>query len=137
MGGFPHPWMSAFHPCGSEVFLHLCSWHAAEAIKTRLIREGYPIEVRKKLVEQVWSWIKTPTIAEFATNRQLLLNNLRVKEQAYMASFHELKEPQFIMAHTRLQLNLECFSSQRSKSLCPVIKVSAIGIPPLANRLKR
>ena len=38
---------------GSEVFLHLCSWHAAEAIEKRLIRGGYPTEVRKKLVEQV------------------------------------------------------------------------------------
>ena len=84
------------------MFLQSCSWHAAEAIEKRLIRGGYPIEVRKKLVEQVWSWIKTPAITEFAMNRQLLLNSLRLKEQAYMASFHEPEEPQFIMAHTRL-----------------------------------
>ena len=55
IGEFPHLWMSAFHPCGSEVFLH-CSWHTVEAIKNQPIREGYPIEVRKKLVEQVWMY---------------------------------------------------------------------------------
>ena len=88
------------------MFLQLCSWHAAEAIGKRRIREGYPIEVRKKLVEQVCSWIKSPTITEFAMNCQLLLDGLRTKEKAYMASFYEPKEPQFIMSHTRLQSNL-------------------------------
>ena len=122
---------------GSKVFLQLCSWHGAEAIKKRLIREGYPIEVRKKLVEQVWSWIKPPTIVKLATNRQLLLDSLRAKEQAYIASFHEPKEPQFIMAHKRLRFNLQYVSSPRSRGLHLVIKVSGIGIPPLASRLKR
>lgn len=30
---------------GSSHVLQLCSWHAAEAIKKRLITEGYPLEI--------------------------------------------------------------------------------------------
>ena len=107
---------------GSDLFLQLCSWHAAEAIKKRLIREGYPMDVRKDLVDKIWRWIKSPTILELATNRQNLIDGLRAKDQDYLTSFYQPKEPQFVMAYTRLRPNLGCFSSQRSEGLHPVIK---------------
>ena len=43
---------------GSDLFLQLCSWHAAEAIKKRLSRQGYPMEPRAKLVNLVWECCK-------------------------------------------------------------------------------
>ena len=39
---------------GSSCFLQLCNWYAAEAIKKRLTREGYPVEARNPLADQVW-----------------------------------------------------------------------------------
>lgn len=33
---------------GSDCTLQLCSWHAAEALKARLIKEGYPKEIREQ-----------------------------------------------------------------------------------------
>lgn len=32
---------------GTNCTLQLCSWHAAEAVKTGLVREGYPKHVRE------------------------------------------------------------------------------------------
>lgn len=107
---------------GGDLFLQLCSWHAAEAIKKRLIREGYPMDVRGDLVKQVWEYIKSPTMSELAKNRQILLDGLRMKDQDYIASYYQPKEPQFVKAYTRLRPNLGCFSSQRGESLHPVVK---------------
>ncbi|KAL2043479.1 hypothetical protein N7G274_003786 [Stereocaulon virgatum] len=58
---------------GSSLFLQLCNWHAAEAIKKRLIREGYSKDNRDEPVDKIWKWIKSPTIPDIATNRQSLL----------------------------------------------------------------
>ena len=78
--------------------------------------------VRGELVDKVWSWIKSETMSELATNRRKLLDGLRAKEQDYITSFYQPKEPQFIRAYTRLRPNLGCFSSQRSEGLHPIIK---------------
>ena len=59
---------------GTECFLQLCNWHAAEAIKKRLTREGYPLETRKVLADLVWKWIKSETLADKERNRGLLLD---------------------------------------------------------------
>ena len=107
---------------GSDLFLQLCSWHAAEAIKLRLSRQGYPIKPRGELVDLVWKWIKSETLLELKANRRKLLDGLRVKEQAYLISFYQPKEPQFIRAYTKLRPNLGCYSSQRSEGLHPLIK---------------
>lgn len=56
---------------GTECFLQLCNWHAAEAIKKRLTCEGYLLETRKVLADQVRnscrcrakSWSLTGSIA--------------------------------------------------------------------------
>lgn len=45
---------------GTECFLQLCNWHAAEAIKKRLTREGYPVEKRKELADMVSKGSKLP-----------------------------------------------------------------------------
>ncbi|KAL2043431.1 hypothetical protein N7G274_003737 [Stereocaulon virgatum] len=122
---------------GSKVFLQLCSWHAAEAIKKRLIREGYPMDIRKKLVEQVWSWIKSPTIAELATNRQLLLDNLRAKEQAYMRASIGRRNPSLSWLIQGSGPILDAFRRSAVRAYIPLLKVSATGIPLLVSRSKR
>ena len=107
---------------GNEVFLQLCNWHAAEAIKKRLTREGYPMDPKAELVDHVWKWIKSETMLELATNRRKILDSLRVKEQAYFISYYQPKEHQFIRAYIKLLPNLGCYSSQRSEGLHPLIK---------------
>ena len=107
---------------GNEVFLQLCNWHAAEAIKKRLSREGYPIDPRRELIDQIWKWIKSETMLELATNRRKLLDGLRAKEQAYFISYYQPREHQFVSAYTKLLPNLGCYSSQRSEGLHPLIK---------------
>ena len=62
--------------------LQLCTWHAAEAIKKRLIKAGkYPQEVRKKLETLIWDYIKSPTIDELDERRRKLLNELHPAEK--------------------------------------------------------
>lgn len=36
----------------SDCTLHLCLWHIAEAVKVRLIKEGYPKEIRE--AKDIW-----------------------------------------------------------------------------------
>ena len=44
---------------GYDCALQLCTWHAAEAIKKRLIKAGtYPVEIRNELMALIWAWIK-------------------------------------------------------------------------------
>ncbi len=72
---------------GSDCTLQLCSWHAAEAFKARLIKEGYPKEVREEkdvgLHSLIWNWIKSPSVAELNLNREILAASPRPKEQDY------------------------------------------------------
>jgi hypothetical protein len=41
-----------------RVILQFCTWHAAEAIKRRLIAKEYTKERREKLNHLIWDWIK-------------------------------------------------------------------------------
>lgn len=43
----------------------ICTWHAAQAIKKRLIKAGdYPLEIRKELDSLIWAWIKSSTMEQ-------------------------------------------------------------------------
>ena len=55
---------------GSEVKLQLCSWHAAEAVKRRLIVEGYSSEMRSELTNLIWGWITSPTTEALSEKTQ-------------------------------------------------------------------
>ena len=65
----------------SDCALQWCSWHAAEAVKARLIKEGYPKETREAkdvgIHSLIWNWIQSPTINELHLNRQILAASLR------------------------------------------------------------
>ena len=110
----------------SDCTLKLCSWHAAEAFKARLIKEGYPKEVREEKDvgwhSLIWNWIKSTSVAELNLNRGILAACLHPKEQDYLHSYWQRQVPQFVRAYTRLLPNLGAESTQRSESSHPIIK---------------
>ena len=106
----------------TALVLQLCSWHAAEAIKKKLTREGYPQEKRKELANLIWAWIKSPTLDLLERNRGVLLNNLHQKEQNYLQEWYQRQEHQFVTAYTRSHPNLGCSTTQRGESMHPMIK---------------
>lgn len=68
--------------------LQLCTWHAAQAIKKRLIKAGdYPLEIRKELDTLIWAWIKSSTIDQLSENRLKLLNKLHQSEKVSNRQF--------------------------------------------------
>ena len=107
---------------GSDCTLQLCSWHAAEAIKKRLTREGYPLEKRKELADMVWAYIQSETIDAVERNRGIFLDNLHQKDQNYLVNFYQRQESQFVTAHTKLLPNLGCNTTQRGESSHNAIK---------------
>lgn len=72
----------------ADCVLQLCTWHAAQAIKKRLIKAGdYPLEIRKELDTLIWDWIKSPTIKQLSENRLKLLDKLRQSEKVIRLFF--------------------------------------------------
>ncbi len=121
----------------SHCFLQLCNWHAAEAIKKRLTREGYPLEMRKPLADMVWRWIQSETLEDLERNRGVLLDNLHQKEQNYLISFYQRQESQFVTAHTKELPNLGCNSTQRGESNHPVVKAATNRHTPIGQSVEK
>lgn len=72
--------------------LQLCTWHAAEAIKKRLITAGgYPKEIRKELETLIWDWIKSSTIEQLVERRRKLLDRLHSNEQVSISDASNTK----------------------------------------------
>lgn len=80
---------SSLDEIGTDCVLQLCSWHAAEAIKKRLITKGYPIKRRKALHDLIWEWIKSPTKTDLLKRRNALLAELHQKEKDYLISYYQ------------------------------------------------
>ncbi len=58
----------------TDCTLQLYTWHAAEAIKNKLIKaETYPLEVRKELTSLIWAWIQSSTLNALESNWKKLL----------------------------------------------------------------
>ena len=106
----------------TDCLLQHCNWHAAEAIKAKLTKEGYLSDLRRDLHSLVWTWIKSVTESEADSNRDILLEQLREQEKEYLLSYYERKKRQFITAYTKRYPNLGCASTQRGESMHPVIK---------------
>lgn len=110
----------------SDCTLQLCSWHAAKAFKTRLIKEEYPKDIQEEkdvgLHNLIWNWIKSPRVTKLNLNRGILAASLRPKKQDYLHTYWQQQEPQFIQAYTRLLPNLGAKSTQRSEASHPIIK---------------
>ncbi len=60
--------------------LQFCSWHAAEAVKARLVREGYQKHVKEEkkngIHSLIWRWIHSETLADLDSNREILASKL-------------------------------------------------------------
>lgn len=67
----------------TDCTLKLCSWHAAEAIKKKLVKAGsYPLEIRKELTSLIWVWIQSSSLDLLEKNRrQKLLQKLNPAEK--------------------------------------------------------
>ncbi len=122
---------------GSHCFLQLCNWHAAEAIKKRLTREEYPLEMRKPLADMIWKWIQSETLQNVERNRGILLDNLHQKEQNYLISFYQRQESQFVTAHIKELPNLGYNSTQRGESNHPLVKAPTNRHTPIGQSVEK
>lgn len=110
---------------GINCTLQLCSWHAAEAIKKRLITEGYHVDKRKELVNLIWSWIEAPTPEKLAERRSALIAQLRPKEQVHFINLTNTEKNIFFLIHSQeyvqnyyVRQEPPCIYPQTSKSRC-------------------
>ncbi len=101
---------------GGEITLQLCSWHASEAIKKKLIKVGYPKELRKTISSAIWTWVNSNSVAELHENRNALLDLLHDSEREYILTYYKQRECHFITALTKHLSNLGCKFSQRVES---------------------
>jgi hypothetical protein len=95
------------------VVLQYCTWHAAEAIKRKLIHSGYKKEHRNKIVDLIWKWIEAPTLDALDTARDALILAPRSDEKEYLTGWYQPKESQFCKAYTCQYKNLETYATQR------------------------
>jgi hypothetical protein len=97
----------------TDVILQYCTWHAAEAIKRKLIASGYQKERRKELVDLIWKWIKAEDLEKLEIARKKLIFALNNNEKEYLVGYYQPKEPQFCHAYTSQYRNLGATSTQR------------------------
>ena len=107
------------------MILQFCEWHAAEAIKRRLIAKGYQKERRDELVDLIWKWIKAPDLDKLEDARNRLILSLKVSEKEYLTEYYQPKEPQFCRAYTSQYRNLGQYSTARSERNHQVQRESA------------
>ncbi len=79
----------------------LFEWHKVEAIKRNLVVAGtYPKDLREKIIDLIWKWVKSSSLIELEVNRTAFLQELLPKEQEYLLANYQPKERQFIRAYT-------------------------------------
>jgi len=105
------------------MILQRCEWHAAEAIKKKLIKKGYKKERRDKVVDLLWKWIKTADLNLLDMSRANLLLALQDDEKEYLTNYYQPKEPSFCRAYTSKYPNLGCHSTQRNEKIHDVVTV--------------
>ncbi len=121
-----------------KYILQLCEWHGVEAIKRHLVAEGrYPKDIRDKIVDLIWKWVKSPSQSELEINHTELLQSLLPKEQEYFLLHYQPKEHQFVRAYTRSYPNMGANPTQRSESYHHVIKSLINRQIPLAESVRR
>ena len=123
-------WVRAVEPSvvgvnQETVILQFCDWHAAEAIKRRLITKGYSREHRDDLVNLIWAWIKAPDLDALEDARDELLLKLKVSEKEYLTGWYQPKELQFCYAYTSQYRNLGVHATQRVERNHQVLRDSA------------
>ena len=84
-------WVRAVEPMvvgvnQEAVILQFCDWHAAEAIKRKLIAKGYGKERRDDLINLMWAWIKAPDLDALEDTRDKFILNLNINKKEYLIS---------------------------------------------------
>lgn len=127
--------------------LLFCSWHATQAIIAKLRKskytsdelDGYKDNYDRRipgLVDLVWNYIESPTLADLELNRQALLDRLDPAERSYINDFWLKKEGRVIHAYTRRSKTLGSFSSQRVESYHRIIHSVTNGQMPLESAVR-
>ena len=128
-------WVKAVQPTvigvnATVVILQFCTWHAAEAIKRKLIASGYRKERRNKIVDLIWKWITASTIEKLNTARNQLIFALDPDEKEYLIGYYQPKEPQFCHAYTSQYRNLGVTATSVVSSITAVqiLKIEAVTV---------
>ena len=118
--------------------LQLYNWHAVQNIRTRVNRSkrDYPQERRENISDTAWHWIQSPDMATLQENRDQLLELLYNIDQTYFWEYWYLKESNVVTCYTRNYRNLGCFSTQRNKSMHPILKTIINPQTTLENAVK-
>ena len=98
-----------------KVDLQLCEWHAVQAIRRKLVKEGYKKEKRQEVDDLLWAWVQSPDPQALEKDREALLGALRQRDQTYLKRNYQPKEHQFVRAYTRDLPNLGCHTTQRGE----------------------
>ena len=108
-----------------DIILQLYKYHAAVNIQTRIKKAGkYNEENVRELTNQVWAYIKAPTIEDLDIARDILLRNLQPADKTYLNTNWVPKEHQFCRAYTFTYSNLRAHTTQRIEGYHNVIKSS-------------
>ncbi len=66
---------------GETYIVELYEWHRVEAIKRHLVAASeYPKDLREKIIDLIWKWVKSSSLIELEANRTALLQELLPKE---------------------------------------------------------
>lgn len=118
--------------------LQYCEWHVAQNFKKRLLDSGnYTKERREELSRFIWDYIQSPDETHLEQRREKLLAEFRESERVYLRKNWEVKERQFVRAHTRQYPNLGCNSTQRNEGYHVVVKESLNRQLPLQTSCQR
>ena len=121
---------------GCQIFLQRCEWHAAEAIKKKLIKTGYKKRERDELVDLIWTWIKAPDLQTLDSAREKLILRLHDDEKEYLVEYYQPKEPSFARAYTSRLSNLGIHSTQRNEKYHDVASVGLSKNIPVARAIE-
>ena len=78
-----------------------CEWHRIQRIKCYLVAaKKYLKEVRVKIIDLIWKWVKSSTLLELEANDTKLLQALLPAEQKYLLLNYQTKKHQFICIYT-------------------------------------
>ena len=69
-----------------------------------------------------WQYIKSMTMDELETNRQLLVDALRPEDRRYIIDTWQNKEDRVVWCYTKFYPNLGSTASQRGESYHPVMR---------------
>jgi len=94
-------------------------------------------KVNTGLADLAWQYIKSMTVDELDSNRQLFLDALKPKDRGYILNTWKPKEHRVVWCYTKFYPNLGSTSSQRGESYHPVMRELTNGQLTIEQSAKR